>query len=381
MAETLTTKNLSLKDAILLALRYNPSVKSAEIQRVVDKFNLRLAENALELQYALTGSTNYTNTRSSGFTSYSTSSNLTPQVNLTTPIGTNFSLTMPNNVTSSKGVKATYNPALTLTMTQPLLQGAGTEVSPASVGLYTARIQEEVNKLSLKNSVIQVVSQVISQYMQLVQAENTIDMQKASLVKAKATVKQYEILIKTGRNPPTDIVQTQADVASQEVNLQQSLINLQQAQQSLLYTLGLDSSMNITVPTTIRFDDEHVPDLKKSTELALKNNVSYQQQLWNLKVTERQLIVARDQQRWQLNLQTSSTTGGGSGGGDNASLESLTNGQNTNNQVGLQLTVPLDNYQVKANLVRAKVALDQAKINLAGTRRQIETQVVAAVVN
>src|ERR1700678_1930172 len=55
------THLLTLSDAIYLALRYNPNVRNAEIQRVIDKFNLRLAKYSYELQYALTGNINYSN--------------------------------------------------------------------------------------------------------------------------------------------------------------------------------------------------------------------------------------------------------------------------------------------------------------------------------
>src|SRR3990167_2930256 len=46
---------LSLREAILLALRYNPTIQNAELDRIIQRYNLRLAENEFELQFALAG--------------------------------------------------------------------------------------------------------------------------------------------------------------------------------------------------------------------------------------------------------------------------------------------------------------------------------------
>ena len=47
---------LTLHEAILLALRYNPNIQNAELDRIIQRYQLRLAHNAFELQYALAGS-------------------------------------------------------------------------------------------------------------------------------------------------------------------------------------------------------------------------------------------------------------------------------------------------------------------------------------
>ena len=54
-----TTVNLTLRDAILLAMRSNPNVQSAELQRVIDRMNLAEAHWAYAVQYSVTGSVAY----------------------------------------------------------------------------------------------------------------------------------------------------------------------------------------------------------------------------------------------------------------------------------------------------------------------------------
>ena len=48
-----TIHHMSLREAILLALRYNPNIQNAELDRIIQRYQLRLANNEFELQYAL----------------------------------------------------------------------------------------------------------------------------------------------------------------------------------------------------------------------------------------------------------------------------------------------------------------------------------------
>src|SRR5690349_19776255 len=93
------SRELTLNDAILLALRYNPNIKNAEIQRIVDKFSLRVAENNYELNYALSGAANYNHSAQGGTVSESNNYSLTPAVNLPNSAhGTNFTLNAANTI-------------------------------------------------------------------------------------------------------------------------------------------------------------------------------------------------------------------------------------------------------------------------------------------
>ncbi|MBS0357688.1 MAG: hypothetical protein JSS53_00235, partial [Proteobacteria bacterium] len=84
-------KFLSLRDAVLLSLRYNPSIMTSEINRVVQKFNLRVAQNQFELQYALTGSVNFASSTVSGVRQpSSTTYGLNPSVQLQSHLGTQY---------------------------------------------------------------------------------------------------------------------------------------------------------------------------------------------------------------------------------------------------------------------------------------------------
>jgi len=74
-------KTLTLKDAIFLALRYNPNIQNLELGRITQKFNIREAENVFELQYALEGSLLISRSKSGGGRDVRTKTyNLTPSM-------------------------------------------------------------------------------------------------------------------------------------------------------------------------------------------------------------------------------------------------------------------------------------------------------------
>jgi outer membrane protein TolC len=360
---------LSLQDAVMLALRKNPNVQSAEIQRIVDKLTLRTAEWQYEWQYSLKGAANHTDSVTGGIHAESDTESLTPGASLLIPIGTTFNVQMINPLAHTAGFARYYNPSVTVSATQPLLQGAGRDIVLAP--LYQAQNTELLARLTFKTTIMQTITDVISQYAALVQAQNSLEAQRLSLKNLLATLKQQRAFLKTGRIAPADLVQFDASVASQKLQLQEQTVSLLQQQRNLLITLGIDPSIPIKTSNKVQMPNETLPNLAECYRLALENNIAYQQELINLKQTKIALALAIDKARPSLNFTAQRTQGGGSGGYPNSGLKSLTNGANTNTQFGLVLTVPIDNVSLKAAVSSAKVALDQENIKVASQKRQV----------
>lgn len=360
---------LSLDDAVLLALRYNPTIQNAEIQRIVDKFNLRLAKYSYELQYALTGNFQYNNSTSNGVNGEGNKFTLSPQVSYLSPIGTQV-VAGVTNVWSHVGGQSHYsNPQATLNITQPLLQGFGTTVTMAP--LYNAYDQELINRLSLQNVAITTITQVVSKYTALVQAINTLKSLELSLATSQKTVKQYQIKLKVGQVAPADIIQFETDVSSKQQSIEAQKITIKQARFALLETLGLDHKTPFTVTDRVGLDDTKLPTLEQSIELALKNDINYQTQKINYRIAQRQFKVTLDKLRWTLNANVVQSVGGGTGGPPNSGVDSLFNGQNKNLSAGLQLNVPINDVPAKAAVVQAKVGLKQSETLLDAQKRQV----------
>lgn len=366
---TLPTKILTLKDAILLALRTNPNVRSAEIQRVADKFALEVAHNKYEPQFAIEGSAMFQNGSRPQYLA-------APTATWLTPLGTQVQVNYDSTVHLGDDSSVFGGSTVTATVTQPLLRGFGPAVTMAP--LQSAEYAEQVNRLNLKNTIMTAITQVIQSYYQLVQAYNNIIVDQLALKNSLATLQQYKIRIKAGEAAPLSIAPQESQVATQQLTVTQDKNNIQQAYQALLTTLGLDPNSTLSIEKTITIKTAKTPPLKASIQLALENNVAYQQSLYALKQDETNLLLAKDQQKWQLNLQASKTIAVSQGTSDNV----IPVGNNVlpgNDSVNLTLNVPINDKARKQQLVDAQVALEQQKIMADEIRRQLEANVMNAL--
>ncbi|MCK4869916.1 MAG: TolC family protein [Gammaproteobacteria bacterium] len=353
-------KKLSLKEAVFLALRFNPDVKNAEIQRALDKFDLELKYWAFTPHYKLTGSANYTYGQKPQY-------DLTPEASLNTPIGTTIGAKINNQLVGSE------SPSVDLSVTQPLLRGFGTQVNKDSLDLHNQIDQEIINKLTLKSTVMQTVVKVISQYLTLAQDYNTLDIYREQLKQLMKTYEEYQIKIKAGKMPPREIVQQESNIAQQKYTIQDQLDTLQRDYHTLLATLGLRDTTKIRVDRNVVAQLLPLPNAEKSKKLALDNNVGYRQSLLAVKQARQNFRYSEDQQRWELNLKADATVTNGrliKGVG-----QDITSQSQSSRSVGLELDIPIDDMSLKETLMQDKVALEKQRVTVAQTRRQSQIDV------
>jgi len=372
IAPDVTTKKIvpmSLRDAILLLLRYNPDVQGREIDRIVDRYALRVAQNEFELQYALTGSYAYSHSRVAGVTQpESQSAALLPSVTLLNGIGTQFT----GSLDTTSNMHSVY-PQATFSLNQPLLRGFGSEVTQTN--LNNTYDQEVINQLALKDGIINDVVTVINAYRQYISANNQVLIQKQSLADAIKTYDNNAAKIKAGQLESGANVQQSSQIEQLRLALTSAINNAEQLKQTLLQNIGLDPAMNIQVPDNVDIGNPKAPDTEKTIEYALKHNASYQEALIQFRITQRALTIAEDNLRWQLNFTASTTYGSSGGTGGDAGLDSLVNGRNSSQSLGLQLTVPINDLQTRSAVISAKLAVEKARINLAALKRALITNI------
>lgn len=360
-------KHLSLKEAILLALRNNPDVESAELQRVVDKFALVVAHNAFEPQFDVSGSVGYVRgTRPS----YS----IGPNVKLNTPFGTEIQANYGNAFTGAPGTAS-------VTLTQHLLKGAGWAYNTAS--LAQAVVSEKVARLNFKNSVITVVVNVINAYRVLVQDYNNLEIQKRTVKRAEQTVYQSELQVKAGKVAPSDLLQQKANLATTRLSMLRQKSSLQNDYQQFLQALGLMSTVKIVIDEKIKFAKFKLPGLKNSMQLALENNINYQTALIQIRADKLNLITAKNQARWTLDVSASTSVGQTTG---TANLPPSPSGVGTPGTVtnsgsgpslGFTLDIPINNVSAKQQVLNARIQLQQAQVRL----QQLKEQLISNVTN
>jgi len=347
------TKTLSIREAILLALRNNPIVKSSEIQRIVDKYQVILAQQKFRPQYSL----NYSQTIGPSILS---SYNVAPSVTMLTPWGARMGIGYANTFRGEDG-------GATVTWEQPLIRGFG---AVNTVEYHNALANEQVAKLGFKKNIIDIVILVISAYRQLVQDYQSLAIQKRFLRESDLALKQYRLKVKVGKMAPSDILQQKANYEMTRLSLVQQENRVQQDYQALLSAIGLRPSATLIIQQKIKLDSFQLPTQEIAVQRALAGNIAYRQVLLQLQNIQRAIIVAKDAQKWQLNLTGSAVIG------QPDSLQGVLVTPENSVSLTLNLDIPIDNVQAKAEEVQARIAYEQAKLALEQQREDLIRQVM-----
>ncbi|HDP3953707.1 TPA: TolC family protein, partial [Pseudomonas aeruginosa] len=194
--------DLSLSDAVYLGLRNNRGIRSVYLQRIAQKFDLRVAADAFNPKLVVRG--DYRANRATE--DRTRTSNVSPTATLLGEYGTRFSLAWVKQFRTADEAGRYRSDGLDLTVVQPLLRDAGWDVTTAPLRL--ARLSEDANRLQLKASVSQTISQVIGAYRELLRAQEQARISREALARTQELLEVNRAMIRAGRMAEFEIVQT-----------------------------------------------------------------------------------------------------------------------------------------------------------------------------
>jgi outer membrane protein TolC len=363
------TRELSLSDAVFLALRNNPSIRSAYADRIAQKFDLRVAEDVFTPHAGLNGG--ISRQRLSGVTS--DQATIAPTVSVLTRTGAQFGFVWDNSASASAGV-ATRSSTLSMTMSQPLLRGAGFDVNMAPV--RTARLAEHINQLNLRLTVSTTITNVITAYRALMLSRETEKLAEDSVVRAQALIDIDNSLIQAGRMARMEIVQAQADLESQNLAVLQGEQQVEAARLSLATLLDLNLATRIAIREKLE-PARAAAALDDALKIALDRRPDYLGQLDVVEQGRLGVAIADNQRLWDLSLVAGAAVGKQfvNGGGSPPSKNRIADAS-----IGLNLTGPLNDLTAEQSAVHAAGSLRDAEIQLSVIRQGVEQQVRSAVI-
>jgi outer membrane protein TolC len=364
---------ISLADAVFIGLRDNRTVKSAYINRVSEKFDLFVART--RFQPTATIDASFEATRQAGVAGSSLS--VTPTVSWLIPTGAQFQVSWSTLQMRGVGQDGGVD-TLTASVTQPLLKGAGFAVNNAPIKV--AELQERINQLTLKSTVIDTVTSIILGYRTLLGAQQQLVIAQESLERSRTQLATNQALIDAGRMAASEIVQTQADIANQQVALLEAEQARNSAQLALLRLLAMDLHTNITAGDAIKV--EHIPiDLDRAIAMAIDNRPDYLSAKRALEQDRLGLLVAKNNRLWNLSAVGSIEREMVSG--DFAPFDPTTglpiNTAGVNSSVGVELTIPFGDHTLAQAEVQATTALRAQEVAIDDLQQQIEAEVRDAV--
>lgn len=356
--------DLTLVDAIYLGLQDNRAIRTAYLDRVSQRFDLAVSEDRFTPKLILSG--RFLAQRSDQ--QRWRTSEVAPVATMTTPVGTRVDLAWTGLLNKSGRAPDDRNANLNLSVVQPLLRDAGWEVGMAPVRL--GRLIEESNRLNLKSQLSRVVTQIIYAYRELMRAQEQVTISRDGLDRSRKLLEINRGLVASGRMAEFDVVQTEADVLSQEVNVEEALNQRDQRRMDLVRLLALDLTTPLHATGNLEPSAVKI-DLAEAKRIAVTNQPDYLIQQIAGKQAEINLALARNQRLWDVSLV--------SGAARQTQRQGATADRQWNGYVGIQLDIPLGDMTRQQGEVHANTALQTQVLQLEESRQQLEQNVTNAV--
>lgn len=392
--------NLTLQDAIQTALKNNLQVGIAEQSRNLAKGQLMSAQGAYD--WNLTGSANNEKIQDSSarqaftggpFNSYDTTSfqrSLTLGVSKPFTWGGNLSVQYAPTYGFTKGsvnggpdeafTNGPYDGSVSVTYSQNLLSGFGTKASSAN--LIVARNGSKAADYQFKQSVIQLVATIETDYWNVVYARENLQNIQEALKLAQKQLDENKIRVQVGTLAPIEVTQAEAQVAQQEQNIitaEAALDNAKDALIRALYPLeGRPAAIEATDEPTVQpiaIDEASAEQMAVETRPEMKTA--------QLTLDSQQVLAAAAKNRTLPSLNLSVGYLGNAQNADKLSPvnTNLTSGTYPGYNIGLTFAYPILNRAAKGQLMQANANLRSSELSLRDEELQVRLDVRQAYRN
>ena len=393
--------DLTLADAIALAMRNNRQLIGSRFTRRRERFALKVAQDEFKPDFRI-GSFRRFETEEGGWARDDTG--VTFDATLRLPTGGQLGLV---NTVAGDGIDdQDYGNSLTLRFTQPLLRGGGIGVNMAS--LRIARATERIGALTFERAIGDVARTVVFAYRGFLQAQRNVEISARSLQRSKDLLATSRSLIQAGRMAELELVQAEANVAERELVFVGAENRLDAARLALIDVLDIDSETIIRPTETLSVErapsvgaqnmamgcaarsartpgnptDESEPTAEgcattatRLIELALANRPEHLQALLRIENAEGELLLAKNNRLWDLST-TFAVDVDGNADSLHAGLgEPYGLVPDNDLRVALELSVPIGDIASKQRYFRARSSLARAHLDLAELRQSIDIAV------
>ncbi|WP_242026694.1 TolC family protein [Leptolyngbya sp. FACHB-17] len=365
--------SITLPDLITLVLQGNRTLRNQSLQRLVQRQELRAAEQKFDPRITPALSVGVAQSLSSASisgdldTPFGVSGGLAGRsrrtavirgaavgASLLTPVGTNLGLIVD---------PLSDGQPLSFRISQPLMRGSGAAVNQASVN--QARLVDSKDQLLLREQTIDTITTSMIQYTALIQAQEAVRIQEMALERRRRQLEILQALVKAGRRAPVELFDTERAIADAERDLIVAQNLLAQTNTNILNLIGTDQSLQFvasgeTVQKLFQTALQQMQryDLERLIQTAYQIRPDYLRAQLDIDIQKINRLVAKDNLRWQLDVQVNGNLGDFSQG-----------------TVGLVATKTFPEPFLEINRVQSEVGFQQAENSLAQVRETIRNDV------
>lgn len=406
-AEEQKEMNLTLKEAIFTALKDNLNLQISMIGAESAQNSVKVSQGIFIPTLDINLNASESNSASTGILSgadVNTQENLSMDLTLSQKLalGGDFSINLSSTKSESNSVFSSINPylssQLTFSLNQPLLKNFGTLATKRSILIALTDLKK--SEAQLKNQILDLIYNVENAYWHLVFSYQNLNTRKMSLKRSQDLLKQNRVKVKVGAAARIDILDAEANVASDASSVLQAEQDIQTAEEELKRILNMSTLPQTIIPTDKPEVKKIDVDFNAFLLEALDNRPDIRQARLDLKRYKIDVKYYRNQMLPDLQLTARYHTTGI--GGDQLITEgNIFTGdyrvigiikkdiwetmQDTfsnlykNYSVGLRLSVPLSYSAEKAQLAQAKLQLKSSFLSLKNTENTVYSEVKQAI--
>lgn len=370
--QSLGAKRMDLQEAVALALRHSNRVESAYLDRIVEKFNLKIAQDEFQPDLTFSASALYNHVKDAD----TLAKQIGAEISLKIPTGGQFNLSWKND--DSNQHEDRYSSSVSLSFTQPLLKGAGLDVNLASQ--VVAERQEQSNLLKLQSVLISLITELIDNYRNFFLAQQQMEIARLSLERARQLLDVDRALLQAGRKAQVELISAEADIAKQELEVRMAENELETTRVNFLKTLNIDRNLLVEPAASIDVQPPSNLDFEELQNLAFHHRPEYLQALLEHENVKTRLLLAENNQLWQLDIATQYNLRGASDSWLQAQQRAGQLGKGEYS-VGLSLRIPFGDLSIEGGVLSAKIALRQSEIDLQQRKEDMAIEIQDAVRN
>jgi outer membrane protein len=403
-----TVRRLSIDDAVKLALEQNLGIQIQRIDPQIQDLSIAQAKSfwapSISSTIAENKQTQAVTSALSGGSSAATSvlnSQVSGGVGLsqTLPWGGAYSANWNNARLTSTNVFSTFSPQLSsnlnLQYAQPLLRNLSMDAIRQQVAL--SKKSRDLSDINLESVVTLTARNVRNAYWDLAYAMDNLKAQQESLALSQQSLKDNQKRVEIGTMAPIDIVQAQAEVASNESGVIVAESQIRAAQdklRALIFDPADANFWNVNLePTDEAPFAEQAVDVQAAVRNALDKRTDVRSAKNTLAQGDVNIKYFNNQIKPDVNAQLSYVTTG-VGGTGLSQINQLTGAplsvgsrsfgtvlgdvfqsQYPNWTVGVQIAYPLGSSTAQANLARTKLQYQQAQTQMKNLQMQVVLQV------
>ncbi len=325
--------------------------------------------------------------------------------------GATTALIWSNSRVDTNSLRNNFNPslisALTLRITQPLIQGFGIAVNTRNIKV--AKNNNEISNLQFGIQVEEIVSRVALLYWGLVSLRSQSESQSENLELAKQLYRDNVRRVEIGTLAPIEIVRAEAEVAAREADLTSAVTEVKLQETLIKDAISINGLGSPTllyaeiIPTDkiVVPESENLETLPELMEMALAARADMRQNYIRLENTELGLIGVKHGMRPSASLTLDFTNNALAGlvnddfvaspgqsslispyflGGLGNNLGQVFRRNFPDYQMRLQVNIPLKNRRARADFTAALLEKRQQEIRLVQSENSIRREIQSGMI-